>query len=181
MDESRRKRRADLCYKKASFEVLETFVCFLLLRSRAVIKAKDWFFSTQRPSSSSLSLLSFPSCSSLIRYSSPRECICVSAEKPYILCSRFDVLMTTWRANYAQRFPLQSPFVTFRIPAVTSGLSKLTSLTTSRRDATEKRSHPGRRKKLKKSSRHGKTCSTYRKVYHTFSYVSQSQCFIWIW
>lgn len=42
---------------------------------------------------------------SLIRYSSPRECICVSAEKLCIVCSRFDVLMTTWRANYAQRFP----------------------------------------------------------------------------
>ena len=91
--------RADLRYKKASFEVLETFVCVLLLRSCAIIK--DQFFSTQRPSSSSssssssLSLLSFLFSSFLFLYSSPPNCICVSAEKPCIFCSRFDVLMTT--------------------------------------------------------------------------------------
>lgn len=52
--------------------------------------------------------LPFPSvlfCSSLICYSSPPKCICVHAERLCIFCVRFDVLMTTWRANYSQRFP----------------------------------------------------------------------------
>lgn len=55
------KERADLCYKKLSFEVLETFVCFCCFHCCAVIKAKDRFFSTHHPSSSS----SLPLCSFL--------------------------------------------------------------------------------------------------------------------
>lgn len=157
--------------QKDFFWSFRNFCLLLLLPSCAVIKAKYWFFSTQCPSSSSLCLLYFPFCSFLTRYSSPRECICVSAEKPCIFCS-FDVLITTWRANYAQRFPLQAPFVTLQIPAATPGSSNLALLTTTRRDAA---------RKTPKNIKDGKICSAYQTIYHCFNYVSQSQAFIWVW
>lgn len=71
--------------------------------------------------------LPFPSvlfCSSLVCYSSPPKCICVHAERLCIFCVRFDVLMTTWRANYSQRFPPLFFLSLFRIPAITSGFSR---------------------------------------------------------
>lgn len=160
------KERADLCYKKLSFEVLETFVCFRCFRCCAVIKAKDRFFSTHHPSSSS----SLPLCSSLVCYSSPPKCICVHAERLCIFCVRFDVLMTTWRANYSQRFPPLFSFCHFfRFQHITSGFSRCHCT-----DSEQDRIRQQLTLSWIKSSRRGKT---YQNVYRSLNYVSQS----WIW
>lgn len=96
MFEERRDKRikesegADLRYKKASFEASQTFVYFLLLHFCAIIK--DRFFNTQlRSLYSSLSLSRSPPH---LLLPSPRMLHCVSAEKLYIFCSHFEVLMT---------------------------------------------------------------------------------------
>lgn len=118
------RRKRDPCYKKASFEVLETFVCFLLLRSCATIK--DGFFNTRH----SLLLLLPPSLSGfffpLLPLVHRRMQHGVGAERPYISCSRFEVLMTTWRANHSQRFLLDLPLSLLRFQQ--SHLAFLTSL-----------------------------------------------------
>ena len=82
------KERADLRYKKASFQVLETFVCSLLLRSCAIIKARDWFFNTQPPPPPpppSLSLLFFLFFFSHSLLFSPRMRLCQRWKALYLL------------------------------------------------------------------------------------------------
>lgn len=159
------KERADLCYKKLSFEVLETFVCFRCFRCCAVIKAKDRFFSTHHPSSSS----SLPLCSSLVCYSSPPKCVCVHAERLCIFCVRFDVLMTTWRANYSQRFPPLFSFCHFfGFQKLHLAFPDVTALTASR--TGYRTTHT----ELNKKQQAWKNVSHYQNVYRSLNYVSQS-------
>lgn len=114
--------------------------------------------------------LPFPSvlfCSSLVCYSSPPKCICVHAERLCIFCVRFDVLMTTWRANYSQRFPPLFSFCHFfGFQQLHLAFPDVTALTASRTGYDR--------------TTHTQTCSTYQNVYRSLNYASQSWCSIWI-
>lgn len=139
MGEAERKRE-DLCYKKASFEVLETFVCFLLHHQSQRLVLQH-----------ARSLLLFPSLSPFFPppFFSQTLLLCSRMH----LCQRWKalhLLQTLWCLNgnvksklFSEIPSLQSSFVTLQIPGVASVFFTLSPQT----------------------GRHGKICPTYQTVY----------------
>lgn len=170
------KERADLCYKKLSFEVLETFVCFCCFHCCAVIKAKDRFFSTHHPSSSSsLPLCSFLFFPRLLLFSSKVH-LCPRWKALYLLRSLW-CLNDDMESKLFSAIPSFILFVTFSDSSNYIWLFQMSlHWQQAGQDTTEQLTLS-----WIKSSRRGKTCSTYQNVYRSLNYASQSWCSIWIW